>query len=103
MNRSASDLVQEITQAVLAVMTLAGALVVGVLLISRGSSTGDIPAWLALGVGAVLGFYFGARGQNSLVATMTNGPLHLLAAANQRGPRRATDPTTPDTTEDPQT
>lgn len=97
MNGSAAEMVQEITQAVLAVLTVAGALAVAVLLISRGSGTGDIPAWLALGVGAVIGFYFGSRGQNSTIATMANGPLHLIAAMNQRQPRRAGDPIPTDT------
>lgn len=92
MSNNVTALIQEITQAVLAVLTLAGSVVVAILLIQHGG-TGDVPAWLALGVGAVLGFYFGARTAAPTITALTNGPMHLLAAATQRSPNgRSTDP-----------
>lgn len=102
MNSTASEVIQEITQSVIALVVVAGSIGIGLVLILRGENPNDLPAWLGLALGGVTGFYYGARGNNATVAALTNGPLHLVASMAQRAPQRATDPQpTPATTETP--
>ena len=99
MPSSQGGVIREAAQAAIAVVLVAGAIVIAVILVSRGTSAGDIPTWLAASVGVALGHYFNHASTSSMVDTLTNGPLHMLADLAQRGPRRSTDPTQPPPTE----
>lgn len=92
MGASVTDVIQEITQSLLALLVVGGCIALALVLILRGQPATDVPDWLTLALGAVAGFYFGARGASSTIATLTNGPMHLVASLSQRAPQRATDP-----------
>lgn len=96
MNRTATDIVQEVTQSLIALLVIGGSLAVLIMMIMRGQDANAEPNWLIGLAFGVAGFYFGARNNNATIATLTNGPLHLIASMNQRAPRRATDPPTAD-------
>lgn len=92
MGTTLGEAIQEITQAVLAIIVVGGSVGLVLVLVLRGQDANAVPDWLTLALGAVTGFYFGARASSAVVNTMTNGPLHLIASMQQRAPRRSTDP-----------
>lgn len=101
MPSTTADTLQELVQGVLAIMVLAGALVYGIILVLRGGAGGDLPGWLGISVGTVMGWYFGARAGIPTMRAITDGPMQTLVGLAQRGPRRATDPTPPETAGEP--
>lgn len=101
MNDSAPDTVQEVTQGIIAVTVVIGSLAVSIIGLVAQHNGGDIPVWLAVALGAVTGWYFGARQVTPTVRAMTNGPLHTIADLAQRHGPRATDNVPTPTTEEP--
>ena len=99
MNKTATELIQEITQAALALMVVGGCVIATFVLILRGDPATQMPDWLTLALGAVVGFYFGARNSAPIIASLTNGPMTLVANASSRripGVGRRTDETAPE-------
>ena len=94
MSRTNTELIQEITQAALALLVVGGCVIATFVLIMRGEQASQMPDWLTLALGAVIGFYFGARNSAPIIASLTNGPMSLIANASgsrQQGVGRRTD------------
>jgi len=92
MNSKANAVITELAQALLAILLVAGGVVIAIIEVARGGNALDLPGWLELGIGTVVGLYFGTKSANMTVTTMADGPMTTLANALQRnGGSRSTD------------
>lgn len=72
------DRIHGLVQGALAIIVVGSACAIAVTAVLRGQSVPDVPAWLTLAIGAILGFFFGqgtAQKFRQGVTTATNGML----------------------------
>ena len=93
MRTSYSELLEQLIQAIIAIIVIGGAIAIAIVLLLNGRDISNLPSWLTLALGAVLGFYFGQRGVGLGISKGTNGVLdaakkvttdaNVLAALNR--------------------
>lgn len=75
MRSAYSERLEQLVQAVIAIIVIGGGLAIALIELLRGLDLDKLPGWLLILVGAVGGLYFGQRGVGLGIAKGTNGVL----------------------------
>lgn len=75
MRTAYSERIEQVVQAVIAILVIGGGLAIAVVELLRGADINKLPGWLLILVGLVGGLYFGARNVKQGISAGTNGVL----------------------------